>query len=73
MRQIEMVSRLAREREAMEARREAEARATAHDLIQLHVGPGTGSPTSRIFTRPSFKPSGMRGGRVRPTVRARMC
>jgi hypothetical protein len=35
----EMVSRLVREREAMEARREAEARATAHDLIQLHVGP----------------------------------
>ena len=38
MRNIEM-SRLAREREAMEARREAEARATAHDLIQLHIGP----------------------------------
>jgi hypothetical protein len=34
-----MVSRLVREREAMETRREAEARATAHDLIQLHVGP----------------------------------
>lgn len=38
MRNTEM-SRLAREREAMEARREAEARATAHDLIQLHIGP----------------------------------
>lgn len=36
----ERVSRLVREQEAMEARREAEARATAHDLIQLHVGPG---------------------------------
>ena len=35
----EMVSRLVREREAMEARREAEARATAHDLIHIHVGP----------------------------------
>ena len=38
MRNTEM-SRLAREREAMEARREAEARAAALDLIQLHVGP----------------------------------
>jgi hypothetical protein len=37
--QAEMVSRLVREREAMEARREAEARAMAQDLIQLHVGP----------------------------------
>jgi hypothetical protein len=35
----EMLSRLVRERKAMETRREAEARATAHDLIQLHVGP----------------------------------
>jgi hypothetical protein len=49
MRKIETVSRLAREREAMEARREAEARATAHDLIQLHVG-----PDDRIADVPNF-------------------
>jgi hypothetical protein len=35
----EMASRLARERQAMAARREAEARATARNLIELHVGP----------------------------------
>ena len=38
--QAEMVSRLVREREAMETRREAEARAAAHDLIKTHVGAG---------------------------------
>jgi hypothetical protein len=35
----ETASRLARERQAMAARREAEARATVRNLIQLHVGP----------------------------------
>jgi hypothetical protein len=37
--QAEMVSRLVREQEAVEARREAEARATAHGLIQGYIGP----------------------------------
>ena len=36
--QAEMVSRLVREQEAMEANREAEARATAHGLIQGYIG-----------------------------------
>lgn len=47
--QSEVVSRLAREREAMEARREAEARATAQDLIELHVGPDDRIADVEIF------------------------
>lgn len=45
----EMVSRLVREQEAMEARREAEARATAHGLIQGYIG-----PDRRVIDMPSF-------------------
>ena len=37
--QAEMVSRLVREQEAIESRREAEARTTAHGLIQGYIGP----------------------------------
>jgi hypothetical protein len=47
--EAEIASRLARERQAMEARREAEARATAHDLIQLYVG-----ADDRIADMPNF-------------------
>ena len=36
--QAEMVTRLVREQEAIEARRETEARATAHGLIQELAG-----------------------------------
>ena len=37
--QAEAVSRLVREREAIESRREAEVCAAARDLIEGHVGP----------------------------------
>ena len=47
--QVEMVSRLVREQEAMEAHREAEARATAHGLIQGYIG-----PDHRVLDMPNF-------------------
>ena len=47
--QAEMVSRLVREQEAIEARREAEARATAHGLIQGYIG-----PDHRVLDMPNF-------------------
>ena len=37
--QAEAVTRLVRDQEALEARIEAEARATAHGIIQSYIGP----------------------------------
>lgn len=45
----EMVSRLVREQEAMESRREAEARTTAHGLIQGYIG-----PDHKVIDMPNF-------------------
>jgi hypothetical protein len=47
--QVEMVSRLVREQETMEAHREAEARATAHGLIHSYIG-----PDHRVLDMPNF-------------------
>lgn len=47
--QAEMVTRLVREQEATEARREAEARATAHGLIQGYIG-----PDHKVVDMPNF-------------------
>jgi hypothetical protein len=47
--QVEMVSRLVREQEAVEARRETEARATAHGLIQGYIG-----PDHKVVDMPNF-------------------
>ena len=47
--QAEMVSRLVREQEAIESRREAEARTTAHGLIQGYIG-----PDHRVIDMPNF-------------------
>lgn len=47
--QAEMVTRLVREQEASEARREAEARATAHALIQGYIG-----PDHKVVDMPNF-------------------
>jgi hypothetical protein len=47
--QAEMASRLVREEEAEEARREAEARATAHGLIQGYIG-----PDHKVIDMPNF-------------------
>jgi hypothetical protein len=47
--QAAMVSRLVREQEAMESRREAEARTTAHGLIQGYIG-----PDHKVIDMPNF-------------------
>jgi hypothetical protein len=47
--QAEMVTHLVREQESIEARREAEARATAHGLIQGYIG-----PDHKVIDMPNF-------------------